>query len=147
MIILTGLLAGAITAAEPRESGRAKAEKQAPQLHGVWLCESEAVGGKLSAKPERKIRLVLLKDGEFVYVSAPLVVYGTYRVDESGSPSKIDLTITSSSVPAVKDKVMLGVYAIDGDQLKFCRGFKDRPADFTTKAGGDLVSQIYGREK
>ena len=69
----------------------------------------------------------------------------SYKLDHSKKPKAIDLV-------AKKDKPLLGIYSLDGDDLKLCwdPNFGSRPAEFSTDGKAtekDVRLLILKREK
>lgn len=63
---------------------------------------------------------------------------GSFRLDPTKKPKAIDLSIEDGPEKEVVGKTSLGIYAFDGDQLKWCGGEpgeSKRPADFPAKEG------------
>jgi len=73
-------------------------------------------------------------------------ISGAFKVDATKKPKTMDMT---PSEGRYKDKTLLGIYELDGDTLKICfaEPGKDRPTDFTSKAGSGVVLAIHKREK
>ena len=69
---------------------------------------------------------------------------GTYKLD----PKATTLDATGTADP-VKGKSYLGLYALDGDNLKWCsnNGTRKRPADLAHKPGGDQYLLVLKRQK
>ncbi len=68
------------------------------------------------------------------------------KIDVSTTPACIDLKVEAGSL---KGDVLEGVYERKGDELKLCLyvGKGNRPLEFETKAGSNLVLFILKREK
>lgn len=69
---------------------------------------------------------------------------GTYKVDPAGKT--LDATGTGDPV---KGKAYMGIYALDGETLKWCsnNGTRKRPADLAHKPGGDQYLLVLKRQK
>jgi uncharacterized protein (TIGR03067 family) len=75
-----------------------------------------------------------------------LFMKAKYTLDPVKKPKIIDYVMTDGPT---KGKMQLGIYEFDGDQVKFCFASpgKDRPTDFSTKAGSGLTLSVWKREK
>jgi uncharacterized protein (TIGR03067 family) len=71
---------------------------------------------------------------------------GTYKVDASLSPKTIDMTPDGGRY---KDKLLLGIYEVVGNQLKiaFAEPGKDRPKTFESKPDSGIVLAVHERAK
>jgi uncharacterized protein (TIGR03067 family) len=69
---------------------------------------------------------------------------GTFKLDLTQKPSQMDATGVKGSV---KGKTYLGIYALDGDTLKWCVSLpgNERPTEFATKGSQFLL--ILKRQK
>jgi uncharacterized protein (TIGR03067 family) len=69
---------------------------------------------------------------------------GTHKFDPAKKPPQVDAVVTEGED---KGSTMLGIYELKGDSLKVCfdpKG-KERPTDFTSKAG--RMTAAVEREK
>jgi uncharacterized protein (TIGR03067 family) len=71
----------------------------------------------------------------------------SYTLDPSKNPKTIDMKLTKS--PDKKDlgKVQLGIYVLEGDQLKICASEKKRPAKFAADEASHTAVVVFKREK
>lgn len=69
---------------------------------------------------------------------------GTTRIDTTCSPHAIDYVLTG---PPGRGKRQLGVWELDGEQLRICVAppGRERPADFTTRLGDDRTLTVWRR--
>ena len=70
----------------------------------------------------------------------------TFTIDPSKEPKTIDVRVKKG---ADAGKIMLGIYAIDGDSLKMCMNQPnlERPKEFATKAEARIGLIIMKRGK
>jgi uncharacterized protein (TIGR03067 family) len=75
-----------------------------------------------------------------------VIFEATFKVDATKQPKTIDATQTSDGKD--KGKVTLGIYEINGDTLRTCisETGKDRPTDFSAKAGSGQIVRVYKRQ-
>src|SRR5206468_7845297 len=67
---------------------------------------------------------------------------GTIKLDATKKPKQMDATST-------EEKVMLGIYKLDGDRYKVCFAptGKPRPSEFASKPGSGNLLQVWKRKK
>jgi uncharacterized protein (TIGR03067 family) len=138
------LAAGLVVAADARSDDAAKKDSKA--LEGAWVLASGVDDGKkLTDEALKGARLTVegdkhtVKEGDTTY-------RGTHKLDPATKPKSID--ITDSEGP-FKGKTVLGIYELDGDEFRICYAppGKDRPKDFSAKAGTGHRSHVWKREK
>ena len=81
-------------------------------------------------------------DGDNVALSinGQTFIKGTFTLDERKSPKTLDVTISKGG--GVAGKSSLGIYAFDGDTLKYCSGkagSTDRTQKFKTESGCTMM--------
>jgi len=122
-------------------------KKEMTQLEGEWtMVSGERDGQPLpdnflkNAKRVAKDGVSTISFGDRVYMKA------RFSVDPTKKPKAIDYEILEGET---KGKKVLGIYEIDGDKLKFCFATpdKDRPSDFTAKAGSGNTLSVWKRKK
>jgi hypothetical protein len=135
------VLLGAVLLAAADE----KKDKAADKLQGIWTVVSFVADGK--ENPKAKDDTVSFDGEKLVIKHKDGSHEATYKLDPAQKPKTID--ITPSDGPN-KDKVMKGIYSIDGDDLKVCwteDPDKDRPKEFESKEGSGLRLATLKREK
>ena len=121
------------------------------RLEGTW----QVIGHETEGKPTnedhwRKVQFVFKGDrltflGDDVLTKKVAAI--TLAVDPSTSPSVIDLKIVAGEF---KGATLEGVYEIKDDVLRICfrnEEAKNRPLDFSTKPGANLVLFVLKRQK
>jgi uncharacterized protein (TIGR03067 family) len=138
---LVGLMiAGLLLAADAKDD----AAKEMKKLEGTWkVVAAEASGTKV---PDDKLKdaVVIIKGDKLTLgdkgdKGAKDLVF---KIDPSKKPKQIDLTD-----PKDKDKTALGIYSLEGDELKLCiplsppgkKDEKTRPDSFETKDKKALI--------
>ena len=143
MVLVAGLLLGAAPA--PKED---EAKKDAEQLQGKWVFASLDVDGKVDAPEDKKgVTLVIEKDEFTLRDGDDVIIKGKFKLDPAHKPKAIDIQVTEGNR---KGKAMLGIYHLDKDSLKWSAaepGDKNRPAEFTTKAGAKYVTFTFKKKK
>ena len=122
-------------------------KKEMAQLEGEWTMVSGERDGQLlpdnflqNAKRVAKDGVSTITFGDMVYMKAK------FSVDSTKKPKTIDYEIVEGPT---KGKRVLGIYEIDGDKVKFCfaAADKDRPSEFTAKAGSGNTLSVWKRKK
>ena len=121
------------------------ATKDAANIEGTWVVESATAEGK----PEEDVQ-----GDKLTFEKGMLTIKskkenkkeekGTYKLDPSTTPRSIDFQEQG------KDKVMKGIYKLDGDKLTICvspEAETKRPTEFSAKAGSAQMLLELKREK
>jgi uncharacterized protein (TIGR03067 family) len=106
---------------------------------GKWKMVTAQRGGKPLPEDNffRKAPTTFL-DG---FVTIGVTKY-RYRLDPTKKPNTIDLELfTESRVPIVD----LGIYSLEGENLRICWAREQRPTDFTSPEGSDRVLLVLKR--
>src|SRR4051812_21691517 len=125
--------------------GQAPADKD--RLEGEWsMVSGQADGFPLPAEMAKTGKRVA-KDGETTITMGGRVYFkARYTLEPTRTPKAIDYAMTEGPT---KGKTHLGIYALEGDTLKFCFAApgKDRPADFTADAGSGRTLSVWKRDQ
>jgi uncharacterized protein (TIGR03067 family) len=116
------------------------------KMDGTWtLVSGEEEGQKLSDSTLKTAKAVIKGDKHDVKVGDKTYV-GTHKVDPSKKPKTIDAMDTEGTN---KGKTSLGIYELKDDEFKVCFAppGKERPKEFTTKAGSGNILHVWKREK
>jgi uncharacterized protein (TIGR03067 family) len=117
-----------------------EAQKELEKLQGTWrLVSGEESGDELTPEAAKRERMQFIFKGETLIIKHKDQVIEEFSVtvDPSKDPKQIDLRFTKGDD---KGKICLGIYSIDGDQMKICTNTKlhpttkeKRPNVFSTK--------------
>ena len=142
------LILGLFSAVAARADEATKKDQQ--QFQGTWTTVSaEMNGDKLDDDIVKALKFVV-KGDKFDVEGPPVVLQqyakGTFKMEATTKPKTIDVKVGEGEM---KGDVIEGIYEFDDDTLKICAKLsgKERPADFTTKAGSNMVSLVLKREK
>jgi uncharacterized protein (TIGR03067 family) len=137
LVVAAGLLSA------PKEE---PAEQDIKKLEGSWVLASGTDDGKkLSGEALENTRLSIAGNRHTVKVGET-TYKGTHKLDATKRPKTIDISDTEGPF---KGKTVLGIYELDGDQFRICYAppGKDRPKDFSAKAGTGHRSHVWKRQK
>jgi uncharacterized protein (TIGR03067 family) len=137
-----GLLIGADKKASPDDAVKAEMKK----LEGTWLVVSRQVGQiRVPDKEVKKDGLTFtFRDGKYVMKMGKLQEPGTFTVDPTTTPKKMDLNQPRKGKPAV---TVPGIYKLEGDTLTVCYHGKKRPTEFKADARSENVIYTLKRVK
>ena len=142
LIVVAGLL---VAADSKDDAGKKDLEK----LQGTWKPVSVEQRGE-SKEDEEDHRLVFDGNKFRIKRGDETMIQGTFKLDPSKKPKAIDMMITEDENGEHKGKTALGIFALDGDTLKWCvaePGTTERPKDFSAPADTNLMFITLKREK
>jgi uncharacterized protein (TIGR03067 family) len=133
-------LAAPLLAADPAAKGSGKIE-------GTWTAVSaERNGEKMPEDQVKKLKLIITAD-KFKADAGDEKHEADYKIDATKKPATIDVTPLDG---AEKGKTILGIYALQGDELKICLarpGGNERPTEFASKADSETLLIVLKRDK
>jgi len=128
-------------------------KKELALLKGKWEMVGREVLGKKATKEDLEIvKGILVIEGE-KKTGWPVdmgkkgeVQEATIKLDPTAKPKTVDKTVTKGRG---NGETFLGIYQLDGDQLKICIAWesKERPTEFAGKEDGKAILVIYKRVK
>src|SRR5262245_51266890 len=124
----------------------AAAKTELKKLEGVWQITSGEQAGKPIERIQRD-QVTVSGDNFTVHRDRKVEFTATIKLYPNKQPKAVDLRITSEKH---KGKAVLGIYALNGDDLQFCfcePGAAARPTDFSAKPGSDRLAGVLKREK
>ena len=140
------MIAAALILVAADEDNDKSAKEALKKLEGTWsMVSGEEEGKEIQEETIKSARLVIKGTRHTVKVGDDTFV-GTHAVDPSKKPKAIHSKDTSGRF---KDKTILGIYEIEGDELKVCFAppDKERPTEFTTKSGTGTILHVWKRQK
>src|SRR5262245_26587100 len=123
----------------------AAAKTELKKLEGVWQITS----GEQDGKPIERIKrdkVTVSGDNFTVHRDRKVDFTATIKLYPNTKPKAVDLSITSEKH---KGKAVLGIYALNGDDLQFCLcqpGAASRLSNFSAKPGSDRLAVVLKRE-
>jgi uncharacterized protein (TIGR03067 family) len=127
------------------DGGKDAGEDVLKKIQGTWKFVAQEMDGKALPKEEvAKQTITFERDKWTVHRDGKVVQVGTHKFDPGKKPAQVDAVVTEGED---KGSTMLGIYELKGDTIKVCfdpKG-KERPSDFTSKAG--RMRAIVEREK
>ena len=114
-------------------------------IEGIWLpTGAELAGAKLPVESLKNWKLTL-KPEQYLFENGKEADQGNWKLDTSKTPNAIDITGTEGPN---KGKTILAIYELSKDELKVCYDLsgKNRPTEFSTKAGTPLFLVTYKRK-
>jgi uncharacterized protein (TIGR03067 family) len=126
------------------------------KLQGVWVVTAIEEGGESTTAKDLPAAITVTFKGDKMVMDGPLAAPKgekpvkpefTVKLDPSQKPKAIDTVALGGKF---KGKTGKGIYQLDGDELKLClpnQESKDRPTEFKSLAGSDLVVMTLKRSK
>ena len=144
--LLVAALVSAIAAADDSKDDAIKKDRK--RIEGTWrIIALEVDGQKAAEEDARRLTVVNGADGTWSLQSeGKEISKGTSTIDPTKQPKTIDFTATDGDG---KGDQCLGIYEIGENTRKLCFGpsGKDRPTEFSSKAGSQYVLVTFEREK
>ena len=148
------LLAAFFLAADPAEKDKEKgndADKDKAALKGKWEPTSSESGGNKDDESEYKQFRVTFEGDKFTILKGGEAhMKGTFKLDASQAPRRIDMVIEECPSDDMKGKSLAGIYELKDDELKWCFVPPDsgeRPTSFASQAGTSQILATLKREK
>jgi uncharacterized protein (TIGR03067 family) len=108
------------------------AKKDLAALQGKWVMVALEVDGKPVPEDKIKDTFLIIKNNTYTTQVKGKSHETTFTLDPAKKPKAIDMVFSEGDK---KDRVLRGIYLIDGDTLKVCRGLQpeqERPTQFGT---------------
>ncbi|MBI3838157.1 MAG: TIGR03067 domain-containing protein [Planctomycetia bacterium] len=141
--LATALVAGCLLAADSPDQ---VAKKDIEKWQGAWRAVSMENNGKLTPSDAlEKIKLTVTGT-DYHFQNGAFNEHGSYKFYAAKNPKELDIVVGEG---ADKGKIYLAIYQVDGDELTICldSANKNRPREFTGKAGSGCVLEVWHRVK
>ena len=118
--------------------------KDKESLKGTWIVQSSERDGQ--ADEGSKDATVTFDGDSVTVITNDREQKATFKLDASKKPKTIDFIPSKESE---KDKIVLGIYSLDKDELKVCfpGPGEERPTEFSAKEGTGQQLHILKRKK
>jgi uncharacterized protein (TIGR03067 family) len=121
-----------------------------PRLQGTWEPFHSEEGG--ADRRERGDYFVTFEADRFVILrDGKVMLRGTFTTYASAEPRRIDMLLQEDADNAANaGKTLQGIYAIEGDELRWCTGTtaaSQPPTEFTTREGEPYILVVMRRPK
>jgi uncharacterized protein (TIGR03067 family) len=129
--------AGLLVAASPQQDTK----KDTDKVQGTWVIQSIQVNGETSPNGKGNKMVVT---GEKFSITGDMDLKGTLKLDPTKKPKEAEMNFTEGL-----NGKSLGVYSIEGDELKLSMGAPDsgeRPKELSSKAGSAHFFVTFKRE-
>jgi uncharacterized protein (TIGR03067 family) len=144
-LLLGGLLAIGSLFASNAQSNDGNNDPEA--LQGTWRLVGGEIGSrKMTAEKFKQSKLVFKGDRYTIRRGSGPTVTGAVKLDSAKNPKTIDIADADGPY---KEKTLLGIYAVKGDELKECFAppGERRPVKFTTKPGTNQFLHVWKQVK
>ncbi len=119
-------------------------KKELDKFEGAWqLISAETDGKKTPEETVKLIKVVIKGNKHTVYRGEEAIVKDVpFQIDPTKDPKTVDDTLPDG-------RMIHGIYKLDGDTLTSCVGAvdKERPTEFTAKAGTGQTLRVFKRDK
>lgn len=128
--------------------GAAGGAKDQQFLQGTWIVVSMHEGGEGAPEELLKTLIVVIAKDRLTIKDKnkdKTVTELSFKMDPAARPKSVDFTFLDGRD---KGKTELGIYAFEGDKVRFCVGGpgKSRPADFASPKGSDIGLIVLKRQ-
>lgn len=138
------LLSGIAVAIAAEDAKEDAIQKELARFQGTWqLLSAETDGKKTPEEQAKQIRVVIQGNRHTVHFGDKVLAKEVrFAIDPARKPKTVDDTLDDG-------RVIHGIYEIEGDTLRSCVApiGKDRPTEFTGKAGSGYTLRVFQRVK
>jgi uncharacterized protein (TIGR03067 family) len=116
------------------------------KFEGTWKFESFESNGMKADIEQFKEFTLELKGDQFTSKDRAGTTHGTFKVDPSVTPKTIEIVFSDGPPKGMK---LVGIYKLEGDLYTVCLAEpgRDRPTEFSAKAGSGWVLEVLKRQK
>ncbi len=135
-----------LSAPDPsRADEKEETAKALKQFEGTWEVESITIDGNLMPK---KVEPLVFKGENFNWPVFNKTHAGTLKLDTTKKPTWIDFVVTDGKD---KGQTKIAIIKVEGDKLTLATAQKDfgkdRPKEFKSEAGSEVIVWVYKRKK
>jgi len=140
LLVITVLLVPSAMAQD--EAAKAEIAK----WQGTWRMISMENDGKISPPEKLKGIKLTVQDSTYHFQNDDFSERGKYQFDPSMEPKTLDIVVDEGKD---RGKIYRVIYKVAGDELTIClrSDNKQRPIEFSGKAGSGQVLEVWKREK
>lgn len=133
-----------------KDDGRvAMLPKPDDRLQGTWIPYHSEEGGE-DRRDQGDYQIKFEGDGFVVWRNGELMLRGTVTTFSAREPRRVDILIKEDADnPANAGKTLQGIYAIEGEDLRWCTGTTaapQPPTEFTTRDGEPFMLVLMRRK-
>jgi uncharacterized protein (TIGR03067 family) len=121
--------------------GGAVSAELAP-LQGEWAPVEVVVNGEKATEEQLTSLKLKIKGNQYTLEMGDNTSQGSFKLKEGATPKNMDVTTDSGEAVAA-------IYEVSGDTFKVCYAMDggDRPTEFKSTAGSNLILTVYKRKK
>jgi uncharacterized protein (TIGR03067 family) len=138
LTVAVGLMVGAD---EPKKV----ADEDPGRLQGSWAMQSITMDGLVVPSAYTRTGRLVIEGDSYRLTLDDQTIVSTFRLDSGKSPRQVDFTFTEGPQ---KGQTVQGIYEVDGDSLRICRGMRpavERPREFAAPSDSGLILLTYKR--
>jgi uncharacterized protein (TIGR03067 family) len=143
--VLMAIAAGLLLAADkPRDDA---VQKELKKLEGTWKMAALEIDGKPVPEEQFQDTILVIKGNQYIVKVKKKSYETTFTIEPGKKPKQMDMTFKNGPN---KDKVHKGIYSLEGDTFKLCRGQSPdvaRPRDFGTWPDTGTFLVVWKRVK
>ncbi len=128
------------------DSADESAKKDVEKWQGTWRAVSMETNGKVAPEESLKRIKLTVTGSDYHFQNGAFSEHGSYQFYATKNPKQLDIVVGDG---ADKGKVYLVIYQVEADRLTICleTANKNRPTEFSGKAGSGCVLEVWQREK
>jgi uncharacterized protein (TIGR03067 family) len=126
--------------------GAGDGKKDQELLAGAWKIVSLEERGVKAPDDELKAMAIKIAGDKLTFTEKDKAVELSFKLDPAKKPKAVDFTFLDGPD---KGKTELGIYALEGDKLRFCVNGpgKERPTEFVSKKDSEIGLIVLQRSK
>jgi uncharacterized protein (TIGR03067 family) len=123
------------------------ARKDLKKLQGTWTMASLEINGQQVPAEKLQNTTLLIKGNKYIVKVKDKTYETRFTLDPTRTPKQMDMTFSDGPN---KGKLHKGIYSVEGDTFKLCRGQAaglNRPRDFATWPDTGMFLVVWKRVK